>query len=120
MKNSKVTVDVGMIASIVAAAVAKAMEAYNHAPVATDEPVIRSYNFMRNSKTGVRKSAEQFSEALGVTVTKKWVTLKPLMVENITLAERKIQAEAFKKAMALKVGYMQACYAGYHAVADSR
>ena len=110
-KNTKVTVDAGMIASIVAAAVAKAMEQYITAtPVA---PVAPS-----------RRTPKSFSEALemssGVKVSKKWTTLKPMMVENITLAERKIQAEAFKKAMAMKVGYMQACYAGYHAVANSR
>ena len=102
-KNTNVTVDVGMIASVVAAAVAKAMEAYGHAPVAP-----------------TKKSAAQFSEALGVTVTKKWVTLKPVMVNDITDAERKIQARAFKAAMLRKVGYMQATYAGYHAVANSR
>lgn len=116
MKNSKVTVDVGMIASIVAAAVAKAMEQYTTAsPVATDKPVIRSYNFGRNSKTGA-----QFSEALGITVTKKWVTLKPVTVKDITPEERILQASAFKAAMALGVGYLQANYAGYHAIKNSR
>ena len=105
MKNSKVTADVGMIASIVAAAVAKAMEAYGHAPVAP----VKS-----------KKSAAQFSEALGVTVTKKWVTLKPVTVKNITAEERTIQSAAFKAAMAQGVGYLQANYAGYHAVANSR
>ena len=118
-KNSKVTVDVGMIASIVAAAVAKAMEAYV-APVEADAPVIRSYNFGRNSKGGVRKSAVQFSEALGVNVTKKWVTLKPVAVKNITPEEHRLRCAAYKEALALGVGYVQATYAGYHAVKNSR
>lgn len=104
-KNTKVTVDAGMIASIVAAAVAKAMEQY-----ITAAPAV----------TPVKKSAAAFSAALGVTVTKKWVTLKPVMVNDITDAERKIQARAFKAAMLRNVGYMQATYAGYHAVANSR
>ena len=104
-KNTKVTVDAGMIASIVAAAVAKAMEQY-----ITAAPAV----------TPVKKSAAQFSEALGVVVTKKWVTLKPVMVDDITPEERILQASAFKAAMARKVGYMQATYAGYHAVANSR
>ena len=107
MKNSKVTVDMGMLASLIAQAVATAM-AQQTKPVTPVAPV--------KSK----KSAAQFSEALGVTVTKKWVTLKPVTVKHITPEERILQASAFKAAMALGVGYLQATYAGYHAVADSR
>jgi hypothetical protein len=106
-KNSKVTVDVGMIASIVATAVAQAMEAYT-APITPVAPVKG------------KKSAAQFSAALGVNVTKKWVTLKPVMVKDITPEEHKLRCAAYKEALALGVGYVQATYAGYHAVKNSR
>jgi hypothetical protein len=76
--------------------------------------------FEKVTKRVAKKSAAQFSDELGVSVTKKWVTLKPVMVNDITEDERVIQARAFKAAMARKVGYMQATYAGYHAVANSR
>lgn len=107
MKNSKVTVDMGMLASLIAQAVATAI-----AQQTTIAPVV--------TPVKGKKTAKQFSDALGMNVTKKWVTLSPVTVKNITAEERTIQSAAFKAAMAQGVGYLQANYAGYHAVKNSR
>lgn len=107
MKNSKVTVDMGMLATLIAQAVATAIA--QHAPIA---PVV--------TPVKGKKSAAQFSAALGVNVTKRWVTLKPVTVKNITAEEHRLRCAAYKEALALGVGYVQATYAGYHAVANSR
>ena len=59
----------------------------------------------------------------GVKATKaktEWVTLGPISVPDITPEEHKIRCAAYKAAIALGVGWSQANYAGYHAVADSR
>lgn len=59
----------------------------------------------------------------GVKATKaktEWVTLGPISVVDITPEEHKIRCAAYKAAIALGVGWAQANYAGYHAVADSR
>ncbi|CAB4189902.1 hypothetical protein UFOVP1192_21 [uncultured Caudovirales phage] len=59
----------------------------------------------------------------GVKVAKaktEWVTLGPISVPDITPEEHKIRCAAYKAAIALGVGWSQANYAGYHAVAESR
>ncbi len=107
MKNSKVTVDMGMLATLIAQAVATAI-----AQQTTIAPVV--------TPVKGKKTAKQFSDALGMNVTKKWVTLKPVTVKDITPEEHKLRCAAYKEALALGVGYVQATYAGYHAVKNSR